>query len=131
MTCVHTGARVHLLEHGCTVSADLYEVGNCVVARLGTGRDYTDRVQSSDYQLEIGPDHWFEKTGAVSTIVVLRKRLTVPPAHIDRWTYQAVTRDRERFAAPAPDGRATLSDGYTAEVDTTPIWTTMQENNRS
>lgn len=90
MTCVFTGAQILIEEYGLTAPADLYLVGNAIIARWNIHRqqwaDNQTRLDRVTHKITCNPSCWMREEFGV--IVVPRNQcegpLRLPPQGIMR-----------------------------------------------
>jgi hypothetical protein len=74
MSCVYTGARILIVEYGFIAPADLYLVGEAIIARWnGRGKQWVDtleQMEDATHRIFCNPSCWMRDD--LSTIVVPR-----------------------------------------------------------
>jgi hypothetical protein len=65
MTCIYTGARILVMEYGFLAPADLYHVGNAIIARWNTnGKQWADteeQMQQATHRIYCNPSCWMRE----------------------------------------------------------------------
>lgn len=76
MTCVYTGARILVVEYGFIAPADLYRVGNSIIARFNVhGKQWAEtqeHIDQATHKIFCNPECWFRED--IGVIVVPRKQ---------------------------------------------------------
>lgn len=74
MTCIYTGARILVMEYGFLAPADLYLVGNAIIARWNiNGKQWADteeQMQQATHRIYCNPSCWMREDLGVIVVPV-------------------------------------------------------------